>query len=592
MKKRIFTFLMLTCFPFLLLAQWTNNPMLNTEISDTTGDQVLPKVVVNADNGESYISWFSNSGDGNYNVYMQRLDVNGNKLWAEDGMLISNHQTMSWVTDYDMVIDNDGCAILVTQDERTGSSDVFAYRISPEGEFLWGADGIALTNDPDFNPSPKAIIDQEGNIVVNWGSENNTTFSKLYFQKLSPDGDMLWDENTVISSDSMHLLMPNIILSEDTATTVVWIQTVSTDTVEGNWPKMYFYAQKIDKDGNLAWSDIVSVDTAENMPLAFFSPSLASDENSGFFVGWRAFPVNAIYHSCYVQHINSAGEAEWTQNGILASDSVQFGHTNPKLTYLLQNDELFLFWTVNRDINAGDNHTAIFGQKFSNTGQKLWTNQGTIFDGWYNTYDTANMVLGISPATDNDFAVFFEKEYVELSPDTLLISNYHAMRIDGDGDFVWDNAKPVISSALSTKALPAFSNLVSNQWVVAWSDNRNDPQYEGVSGIYAQNISIDGDLGIITAINEINQLSDNSFLIFPNPFHNQTTIEYELSQSGNVDLSLMDMNGKRIKHLFTGQQQKGIHTFQLNAAGLSRGMYFVVFKHDALINYHKILINN
>lgn len=592
MKKRIFTYLMLICSPFLLLAQWSDNPMLNTEIIDTTGDQVLPKVVVNADNGESYISWFSNSGDGNYNVYMQRLDVNGNKMWAEDGILISNHPTMSWVTDYDLVIDNDGCAILVTQDERTGSSDVFAYRISPEGEFLWGADGIALTNDPDFNPSPKAIIDQEGNIIVNWGSENNTTFSKLYFQKLSPDGDLLWDENTVISSDSMHLLMPDIILSEDTATTVVWIQTVSTDTAEGNWPKMYFYAQKIDKNGNLAWSDIVAIDTAENMPLAFFSPTLASDENRGFFVGWSAFPVNALTHSCYVQHINSAGEAQWTQNGILASDSVQFGHSNPKLTYLLQNDELFLFWTENRDINANDNHTAILGQKFSNTGEKLWTSQGTVFDGWYSTYDTVNMVLGISPATDNDFTVFFEKEYEEVSPDTLIVSNYHAMRIDGDGDFVWDNAKPVISSALSTKALPVFSNLVSNQWVVAWSDNRNDPQYEGVSGIYAQNISIDGDLGIITGINEITQLSDNSILNYPNPFQNQTTIEYELTQGGNVSLSLMDVNGRLIKHLFIGQQQKGIHTFQLNASGLSPGMYLVAFKHDGLINYHKILVNN
>lgn len=592
MKKGIFTYLMLLCFPVFVLAQWTDNSMLNTKISDTIGDQVLPKVVANVDNGESYISWFSNSGANQFDIYMQRLDADGNKMWADEGLLISDHPTMSWVTDYDLVIDNDGCAILVTQDERTGSSDVFAYRISPEGEFLWGADGIALTNDTDFNPSPKALIDQEGNIIVNWGVESNGMFAKLALQKLSVDGQLLWGENTVISSDSMHTLMPSIILSEDTATTVVWIQTVSTDTADGNWPKMYAYAQKIDKNGNLAWSDIVAIDTAENMPLAFFSPSLASDADGGFFVGWKAFPVNALNHSCYVQHINTDGEAIWAQNGILASDSVQFGHANPKLTYLPQSDELFLFWTANRDINAGDNHIAIFGQKFSNTGEKLWTSQGTVFDGWYSTYDTTNMVLGIRPATDDDFTVFFEKEYVEGSPDTLLVSYYHAMRIDGDGNFVWDNTKPVISKALSTKSFPAFSNLTTNQWVVAWSDNRNDPQDEGVNGIYAQNISIDGDLGIITAINEINQLHDNSILNYPNPFQNQTTIEYKLSHKGNVNLNLLDVNGRLIKHLFNGHQQKGIHTIKLDVFGLSPGMYFVAFEHDGLMNYHKILINN
>ncbi len=79
---------------------------------------------------------------------------------------------------------------------------------------------------------------------------------------------------------------------------------------------------------------------------------------------------------------------------------------------------------------------------------------------------------------------------------------------------------------------------------------------------------------------------------YPNPFQNQTTIEYKLSRKGNVNLNLLDVNGSLIKHLFNGQQQKGIHTFQLNASGLSPGMYFVAFEHEGLINYHKILINN
>ena len=186
MKKKIFTYLMLICFPFLLFAQWSDDPSLNTEIIDTIGEQILPKVVVNADNGESYISWFSKFDNLNYDVYMQRLDADGNKLWAENGLLISNNTTDTWVTDYDLVIDNDGCAVLVTQDLRTGYSDVYAYRISPDGEFLWGDDGIALTNNTDFNPSPRAIVTQDGNIVFAWGVEDpidTTKFWRAHLQK-------------------------------------------------------------------------------------------------------------------------------------------------------------------------------------------------------------------------------------------------------------------------------------------------------------------------------------------------------------------------------------------------------------------------
>ncbi|NOR87254.1 MAG: T9SS type A sorting domain-containing protein, partial [Bacteroidales bacterium] len=77
---------------------------------------------------------------------------------------------------------------------------------------------------------------------------------------------------------------------------------------------------------------------------------------------------------------------------------------------------------------------------------------------------------------------------------------------------------------------------------------------------------------------------------FPNPFKNQTTIEYQLSQKGKVSLSLLDVNGIFIMNLFTGQKQKGIHTAQLNASGLSPGVYLLDLNIDNTSSYHKIII--
>ena len=76
---------------------------------------------------------------------------------------------------------------------------------------------------------------------------------------------------------------------------------------------------------------------------------------------------------------------------------------------------------------------------------------------------------------------------------------------------------------------------------------------------------------------------------YPNPFKNQTTIEYELSQAGNVSLSLIDVNGRLLKRLFAGQKQKGKHSFQLNSLDLSTGIYLVKLQMENTTNYIKII---
>ncbi|MEE4258373.1 MAG: hypothetical protein V2I62_01315, partial [Bacteroidales bacterium] len=94
----------------LLYAQWSADPLSNTQISNSAGEQVLPKAAV-CSNGDLYVAWFSNES-GNYNVRLQLLDKVGNELWAPNGILISNHEQMTWLTDWDMVVDTANFAVL------------------------------------------------------------------------------------------------------------------------------------------------------------------------------------------------------------------------------------------------------------------------------------------------------------------------------------------------------------------------------------------------------------------------------------------------------------------------------------------------
>jgi photosystem II stability/assembly factor-like uncharacterized protein len=106
------------------------------------------------------------------------------------------------------------------------------------------------------------------------------------------------------------------------------------------------------------------------------------------------------------------------------------------------------------------------------------------------------------------------------------------------------------------------------------------------NGIYSTNY----DPSLSTHDLQLNQVVN--LRNFPNPFQHQTTIEYELTQSGYVDINLLDMNGRLVKNLFSGQKQNGTHTIQMNASDLNQGMYLIGFKMNESVLYHKVIVEN
>ncbi len=101
---------------------------------------------------------------------------------------------------------------------------------------------------------------------------------------------------------------------------------------------------------------------------------------------------------------------------------------------------------------------------------------------------------------------------------------------------------------------------------------------------------INGDtLGTITSVNE-NIISVNSFELFqnyPNPFNPGTTIEYKLSESENVKLTIYSLLGEEIAVLVDEFQTAGIHSIKFDASSavgnLPSGIY--IYRLSAGKNY-------
>jgi photosystem II stability/assembly factor-like uncharacterized protein len=63
--------------------------------------------------------------------------------------------------------------------------------------------------------------------------------------------------------------------------------------------------------------------------------------------------------------------------------------------------------------------------------------------------------------------------------------------------------------------------------------------------------------------------------IYPNPFLNQTNIEFTLPKSEFVTLSIYDITGKHLKTILSKKLSKGNHKINWNAESLNEGIYFI-----------------
>ena len=77
--------------------------------------------------------------------------------------------------------------------------------------------------------------------------------------------------------------------------------------------------------------------------------------------------------------------------------------------------------------------------------------------------------------------------------------------------------------------------------------------------------------------NEIGELPTAISLYqnYPNPFNSSTTIRYELTDFGHVQLNLINMLGQKIRTIVDQVQSPGLHQYKLNTEdfGLSSGVY-------------------
>ncbi|MCD4679555.1 MAG: T9SS type A sorting domain-containing protein [Bacteroidales bacterium] len=569
MKTPTNVILVLFFLPILLSAQWSDDPAVNTYIAGDNYEQIVPHIAV-APDGSYYISSFQSDTTVSfwYDVYLHRLDLDGNKIWNTEGLLISDHPNKSWISDYSLITDPSNAAVVVFGDLRAGSGflDIYAYRTATDQSFLWGNNGVALSNNLYDEYTPDAIVTDQGNYIFAWTRVYvDTAFKQtVVIQKVDPNGQLMWANEVELFNSDTTYCEPQLIAAANDNFIVVWCRLVRVGSGMGEQWYKYFYAQKFDAAGNQLWPNIVPVcdlDTNANAIPRYVWPVVEGDMNDGVFVSWYDGRINPWTLNTYVQHVDSSGTAAWTQNGILASINSNDYQVEPAMEYISSSDELFVFW---KEVNTIPTYQyGLYGQKISTTGQRMWGDNGLVIEPLNPNPYIGYSGLFVKASSADDIALFYNRDSLYASPtDTVVFTDIYTSRIDGAGQYVWNNEKILMASYIGWKMSTDVCDFANDQWVGCWLDDR--PAMLWPEKLYAQNISLDGNLGIITGIGEAPGWQDSSFEIYPNPFYSTITITFTLSSSQYAELIIYNLQGQKVRSLVEGEIQKGLNQFVWN----------------------------
>ena len=164
-------------------------------VCDDPNRQVEPAIVSDGSGG-AIIVWADKRNGSDEDVYAQRVDSTGNGMWGANGKAVS---AANWDQDNPAIAsDGSGGAIIAWEDDRDRDEDIYAQRMDGNGNPLWAANGIPISLKDYDQFDPVIIGDGAGGAFIVWDSFNALGVPDLYAQRISSDGAEYWTENGIV----------------------------------------------------------------------------------------------------------------------------------------------------------------------------------------------------------------------------------------------------------------------------------------------------------------------------------------------------------------------------------------------------------
>lgn len=455
------------------LAQWSNNPATNLGVAVAANDQAVPKVASTAD-GKTWFGWFDNRS-GSYAVYVQCVDAQGNALLPANGLLVSANPQSSSLVDWDLVVDSQGNALLAFTDTRAGADlDVYAYKITQAGAFAWGANGITLSANNDFEAAPQCAALTDDSLAVVWSRSPSGADGSVRIQRVDASGAVQYPANglAITGAAGEDPGFCQVIAADSGKYIVAWLRDIGTFA-----SPRHLRAQKYDSAGNALWG-VAPVSVLDNASLSIaYWPDVKPDGAGGAVLAWHV-SVGSDFNA-YVQRLNANGVEAFAHNGLRIANAANVLELYPSVVPLGASGDLLVAFERR---NTTQSQWGVNVQRVSAAGSLVFGADGIVLDPIDATNDSFVRTL---PFGDGAL-VFCFHQATPPGPQQNVV----AWRLDGAGNSLWGSNPTPVSTAISNKDDLEVVIDSSGMARAGWHDDRTDS-----GDFYAQNIDVDGTLG-------------------------------------------------------------------------------------------------
>jgi hypothetical protein len=434
-------------------------------ICSSLGDQWYACITSDGAGG-AFIAWYEVRLDSlDSDIYVQRIDRDGNILWEPDGVPISI--TVGSQSDPEIVQDGLGGVIIAWRDARSGTYHVYVQRVDGSGNVMWTPNGIPVCSVVYPQYMPLVVPDGRGNYFVSWRDDRHG-YGQIYCQKLDGGGNPLWPAEAVQVCPTLGWEDHHRMISDTAGGVIlVWVDE------RYGFLSHYIYAQRLDENGNLIW-------TTSGAPICLFDYlktflECIPDGAGGGIVTWHdngSGPENV-----YAQRFTHSGTILWTARGepVCEASGDQIG---PHLTSDAAGGAI-IAW-----LDGRDGRDDIYAQRIGANGASMWQTDGIMLR---KGPDASGLDWAIPDIVrdENGGAIITWQE----GPGDPGLWDIFAQRIDGAGSLLWPDTAVAICQAPGGQYYPQIGLNGDSGAIITWRDMRQDT----IGAVYAMRVTANGE---------------------------------------------------------------------------------------------------
>jgi len=287
----------------------TGNPTTDGVAICTAANRQRGPTITSDGSGGAIITWYDKRNGGDYDIYAQRVNANGTVQWTADGVAICT----SAYDQFSPTIISDGSngAIITWQDYRSGNYDIYAQRINAGGTVQWTSNGVTVCKAALDQYEPHIMSDGSSGAIITWYDYRSGT-SDIYAQRIDPNGLILWPTGSpttdavAICTAAQTQAYPQLTNDGSGGAIITW-----EDRRNSDYPDIY--VQRVNASGVPQWTaNGVAICTAT---LDQYSPRIVSDGSGGAIITW--YDYRSGNYNIYAQSVNASGVPQWTANGVV-----------------------------------------------------------------------------------------------------------------------------------------------------------------------------------------------------------------------------------------------------------------------------------